>query len=109
MAQRPSLCKRRRRCAYPARPASADLSERLTSDFWSTFCLQGFVATPMKNPDGTLNLMVWSCAIPGKENVRNPAAVHEHFQALCSASRCTIAAAPAAHRRPGSTGYTSSP
>ncbi|XP_031631880.1 SUMO-conjugating enzyme UBC9-B-like [Contarinia nasturtii] len=26
----------------------------------------GFVAQPTKNPDGTLNLMVWNCAIPGK-------------------------------------------
>lgn len=26
----------------------------------------GFVATPTKNHDGTLNLMKWMCAIPGK-------------------------------------------
>ncbi|XP_036295581.1 SUMO-conjugating enzyme UBC9-like [Pipistrellus kuhlii] len=26
----------------------------------------GFVAVPTKNPDGTLNLMEWECAIPGK-------------------------------------------
>jgi ubiquitin-conjugating enzyme E2 I len=25
----------------------------------------GFVARPSKNPDGTLNLMNWECAIPG--------------------------------------------
>lgn len=31
--------------------------------------LQGFVARPTKNPDGTLNLMVWDCAIPGKKGV----------------------------------------
>lgn len=30
---------------------------------------QGFVARPTKNPDGTLNLMVWDCAIPGKKAV----------------------------------------
>lgn len=28
---------------------------------------QGFVARPMKNADGTLNLMTWECAIPGKK------------------------------------------
>jgi ubiquitin-conjugating enzyme E2 I len=27
----------------------------------------GFVAKPTKNPDGTLNLMNWECAIPGKK------------------------------------------
>ncbi|XP_026468988.1 SUMO-conjugating enzyme UBC9-A-like [Ctenocephalides felis] len=27
----------------------------------------GFVARPMKNADGTLNLMTWDCAIPGKK------------------------------------------
>lgn len=30
---------------------------------------QGFVARPIKNVDGTLNLMVWECAIPGKKGV----------------------------------------
>lgn len=30
---------------------------------------QGFVARPTKNPDGTLNLMLWDCAIPGKKSV----------------------------------------
>lgn len=34
-----------------------------------TFVLQGFVARPTKNNDGTLNLMNWECAIPGKKNV----------------------------------------
>jgi len=28
----------------------------------------GFNASPMKNPDGTLNLMVWEYAIPGKKD-----------------------------------------
>jgi len=27
----------------------------------------GFVAKPVKNPDGTLNLMNWECSIPGKK------------------------------------------
>lgn len=27
----------------------------------------GFVARPVKNADGTLNLMTWECAIPGKK------------------------------------------
>ncbi|KAI4889603.1 hypothetical protein NFI96_014623 [Prochilodus magdalenae] len=29
--------------------------------------LKGFVAVPIKNPDGTMNLMNWECAIPGKK------------------------------------------
>ena len=37
----------------------------------SHFLLQGFIARPTKNPDGTLNLMNWECAIPGKKGVRN--------------------------------------
>lgn len=35
------------------------------------FPLQGFVARPTKNPDGTLNLLNWECAIPGKKGVNN--------------------------------------
>ena len=31
--------------------------------------LQGFVAKPTKNTDGTLNLMAWDCYIPGKKGV----------------------------------------
>lgn len=27
------------------------------------------MARPMKNPDGSLNLMTWECAIPGKKGV----------------------------------------
>ena len=27
-----------------------------------------FVAKPVKNHDGTMNLMMWECAIPGKKN-----------------------------------------
>lgn len=34
---------------------------------------QGFVAVPTKNPDGTMNLMNWECAIPGKKGVRETA------------------------------------
>ncbi|KTF80914.1 hypothetical protein cypCar_00046237 [Cyprinus carpio] len=29
----------------------------------------GFVAVPTKNPDGTMNLMNWECAIPGKKGI----------------------------------------
>lgn len=36
-------------------------------------CSQGFVAVPTKNPDGTMNLMNWECAIPGKKGVRGAA------------------------------------
>ncbi|VDK73169.1 unnamed protein product, partial [Cylicostephanus goldi] len=28
----------------------------------------GFIAKPVKNPDGTLNLFKWECAIPGKKD-----------------------------------------
>ena len=35
------------------------------------FTLQGFVAVPTKNPDGTMNLMNWECAIPGKKGVKS--------------------------------------
>jgi len=28
----------------------------------------GFIARPTKNPDGTLNLMNWECAIPGRKS-----------------------------------------
>ncbi|KAG0710825.1 SUMO-conjugating enzyme UBC9 [Chionoecetes opilio] len=31
------------------------------------YLFQGFIARPTKNPDGTLNLMNWECAIPGKK------------------------------------------
>lgn len=33
------------------------------------YTTQGFVAVPTKNPDGTMNLMNWECAIPGKKGV----------------------------------------
>lgn len=33
------------------------------------YFIQGFIAKPTKNPDGTLNLMNWECAIPGKQGV----------------------------------------
>lgn len=34
-----------------------------------TWSEQGFVAVPTKNADGTMNLMNWECAIPGKKGV----------------------------------------
>lgn len=37
--------------------------------FTLLFLLQGFVARPAKNADGSLNLMNWECAIPGKKGV----------------------------------------
>lgn len=43
-------------------------SEILTLLLFALF--QGFVAVPTKNPDGTMNLMNWECAIPGKKGVR---------------------------------------
>lgn len=31
--------------------------------------LQGFTARPVKKADGTLNLLLWECEIPGKTGV----------------------------------------
>ncbi|XP_043063385.1 SUMO-conjugating enzyme UBC9-B-like [Drosophila ficusphila] len=44
--------------------------ERLTAERreWKKTHPFGFVARPSKNPDGTLNMMVWDCAIPGKKS-----------------------------------------
>lgn len=36
--------------------------------FWF-FAFKGFVAKPATLPDGTVNLMVWNCTIPGKAGV----------------------------------------
>jgi hypothetical protein len=33
------------------------------------FFLQGFVAKPAMLPDGSVNLMLWNCVVPGKEGV----------------------------------------
>ena len=41
----------------------------MLSIYSHTFTFQGFVARPTKNPDGTLNLFNWECAIPGKKGV----------------------------------------
>ncbi|CAH0715644.1 unnamed protein product, partial [Brenthis ino] len=45
--------------------ASARLAEERKA--WRKDHPFGFVARPMKNPDGSLNLMTWECAIPGKK------------------------------------------
>lgn len=36
------------------------------------------MAVPTKNPDGTMNLMNWECAIPGKKGVST--AIYLHMQ-----------------------------
>lgn len=46
----------------------------ITKFFWvqfikACFKLQGFIAKPTKNPDGSLNLLNWECYIPGKKGV----------------------------------------
>lgn len=43
------------------------LSNKLSN--FNSYSSQGFVAVPTKNPDGTMNLMNWECAIPGKKGV----------------------------------------
>ncbi|XP_047924022.1 SUMO-conjugating enzyme UBC9 isoform X1 [Anser cygnoides] len=42
----------------------------------------GFVAVPTKNPDGTMNLMNWECAIPGKKGLKS---LHFCCYLLCRA------------------------
>jgi ubiquitin-conjugating enzyme E2 I len=37
----------------------------------ASWFLQGFVAKPETLPDGSVNLMIWQCIIPGKKGVRN--------------------------------------
>ena len=34
------------------------------------------MAVPTKNPDGTMNLMNWECAIPGKKGVGTANSLH---------------------------------
>lgn len=46
---------------------TVDLNKKTTNCY--IYLLQGFVARPTKNPDGSLNLMNWECAIPGKPGV----------------------------------------
>ena len=46
--------------------AQARLSEERKA--WRKDHPFGFIARPMKNPDGTLNLMLWEYGIPGKKN-----------------------------------------
>ena len=44
--------------------AQARLSEERKA--WRKDHPFGFIARPMKNPDGSLNLMLWEYGIPGK-------------------------------------------
>lgn len=46
--------------------ASARLAEERKS--WRKDHPFGFIAKPTKNEDGTLNLFLWECAIPGKKD-----------------------------------------
>lgn len=54
---------------------------------FASLIFQGFVAVPTKNPDGTMNLMNWECAIPGKKGVILSFMIHLHtasfFFCLC--------------------------
>jgi hypothetical protein len=42
---------------------------------------QGFYARPAKAPDGSMNLMIWECGIPGKKGVRT------HWESFSSSAR----------------------
>jgi hypothetical protein len=44
--------------------------------------LQGFVAKPETLPDGSVNLMIWQCVIPGKKGVRKY--LHLFFAQHCA-------------------------
>ena len=46
--------------------AGARLAEERKS--WRKDHPFGFIAKPTKNEDGTLNLFLWECAIPGKKD-----------------------------------------
>lgn len=46
------------------------------------------MARPTKNPDGTLNLMVWDCAIPGKKGVNISIIILFHFKATIFVCNC---------------------
>merc|ERR1712168_1153648 len=46
--------------------ATTRLSEERKA--WRKNPIYGFVAKPVKHADGTMNLMNWECAIPGKKN-----------------------------------------
>lgn len=48
---------------------------------------QGFVAVPTKNPDGTMNLMNWECAIPGKKGV---SAILMFTVQMCMTTECHL-------------------
>jgi hypothetical protein len=47
---------------------------------------QGFVATPAKNPDNSLNWYLWNCVIPGKPGVRDAPHIH---RSVCCHGRLT--------------------
>lgn len=74
----PNLCGRvpvGEPCAVGQWEVQGWFCKHLTRAFMALTCLymvfsQGFVAVPTKNPDGTMNLMNWECAIPGKKGVR---------------------------------------
>lgn len=80
MAEGPSFCKqfpRRCTCSGCAEVCVGVilLCQVLTVYFsllnlFIFFSNKGFVAVPTKNADGTLNLMNWECAIPGKKGVK---------------------------------------
>jgi hypothetical protein len=65
-----------RPCCAPRFTVSSPLSARRACrfDWLICFCcvvVQGFVAKPEALPDGTVNLMIWHCTIPGKQGVSN--------------------------------------
>ncbi len=50
---------------------------------YQPFVFQGFVARPTKNTDGTLNLLNWECAIPGKKNVSRASSTYHLPRTPC--------------------------
>lgn len=46
---------------FPCFVSLISLNDTYIPFSWKTYSLQGFVAKPVKNPDGTLNLMNWEC------------------------------------------------
>ncbi len=46
-------------------------------------CPKAFYAKPQTNPDGSMNLMVWDCGIPGKPGVRMIRYVQYSYSFVC--------------------------
>ena len=51
---------------------------------------QGFVAKPATLPDGSVNLMLWNCVVPGRQGVSKTHPPARNLL-ICSAALCMVA------------------